>query len=143
MSILFHSLNPDYSISKQKEIKGWLNRIIKACNNTTGDINIIFVNDKLILEMNQKYLKHNYYTDIITFNFNEGKRVSGDLYISMDRVKQNANKFNTTFQEEILRVIVHGVLHLLGYDDKTKLQKQKMRLLEKNALNLFLNTEIG
>ena len=93
----------------------------------TGIISIVFCSDEYLLEMNKKYLEHDYYTDIITFDYVENDIISGDLFISIDRVKDNAEKFNTTFLNELIRVVFHGVLHLAGYKDKTTPDQQLMR----------------
>ncbi len=92
-----------------------------------GEISIIFCSDKYLLDVNVNYLKHNYYTDIITFNYVNGEIISGDLFISLDRVKENAIKFNTILIKELYRVIFHGLLHLIGYNDKTEKEKGLMR----------------
>jgi rRNA maturation RNase YbeY len=92
-----------------------------------GEISIIFCSDKYLLDVNVNYLKHNYYTDIITFNYVNGEIISGDLFISLDRVKENAIKFNTIMIKELYRVIFHGLLHLIGYNDKTEKEKRLMR----------------
>ena len=104
--------------------------IISLINNEskrTGNITIIFCSDNYLLVMNKKYLEHDYFTDIITFDYVENDIISGDLFISVDRVKENAEKFNTTFLNELVRVIFHGVLHLAGYKDKTTPDQQLMR----------------
>jgi rRNA maturation RNase YbeY len=92
-----------------------------------GEISIILCSDKYLLNLNIDYLKHNYYTDIITFNYVEGNTISGDLFISIDRVKENSEQFNTSFTKELYRVIFHGLLHLTGYNDKTDEEKIIMR----------------
>jgi len=137
MSILFHSLYPCKTVPHKADIKKWLVKIVSEHKRKLGPVNIIFVNDEKILEINQKYLNHDYLTDILTFNYNTEKLISGDIYISIERVEENAQKFNCTFQTEILKVIVHGFFHLLGFDDKTKTQKTVMRNLEENALQDF------
>ena len=100
-----------------------------------GDISIIFVSDEYLLEMNQSYLSHDYYTDIITFDYCEGNLISGDLFISVDRVEENADTFNVAFLSELHRVMIHGVLHLCGYKDKSMEEEKQMRLLENKYLN--------
>lgn len=99
-----------------------------------GDISIILCSDKYLLNMNIEYLQHNYYTDIITFNYVVGNKISGDLFISIERVKENSIEFNTSWIKELYRVIFHGVLHLIGYNDKTAYEKKVMR--EKEDLYL-------
>jgi rRNA maturation RNase YbeY len=109
--------------------------VIRLNNHQTGHLSFVFCTDDYLLEINKKFLNHDYYTDIITFDYNESHTVSGDLIISIDRVKENALIHKCTFQLELYRVIIHGVLHLLGFSDKTEIQRKKMRELE----NLFLN----
>ena len=137
MSILFHSLYPCKNLPPKAKIKKWLTKIISDHEREPGHINIIFVDDEKILELNRKFLNHNYLTDILTFDYNKGILISGDIYISIMRVTDNAEKFNCNFREEILRVIIHGIFHLLGFDDKTKNQKSLMRNLENLALSEF------
>ena len=103
-----------------------------------GDINIIFCSDNYLLDLNKKFLSHDFYTDIITFDNCADKIISGDLFISIDRVRENSKTYASSFDEELHRVIVHGVLHLLGYKDKTKAQSKVMREKESFYLNLFI-----
>lgn len=105
----------------------WLKIMAESESRKLGNINIIFCSDPYILDINRKYLKHNYYTDIITFDYCEGPVLSGDLFISVDTVRANAASYKTEFSDELNRVIIHGVLHLVGYDDKTDEQKAVMR----------------
>ena len=105
----------------------WLKIMAESESRKLGNINIIFCSDSYILDINRKYLKHNYYTDIITFDYCEGPVLSGDLFISVDTVRANAASYKTEFSDELNRVIIHGVLHLVGYDDKTDEQKAVMR----------------
>ncbi len=107
----------------KKHIKSLINNELKK----TGIISIVFCSDEYLLEMNKKYLEHDYYTDIITFDYVENDIISGDLFISIDRVKDNSERFNTTFLNELTRVVFHGVLHLAGYKDKTTPDQQVMR----------------
>jgi rRNA maturation RNase YbeY len=126
-----------------KEIPGFnseffilsLSNVVKTELKELGDIWIIFVSDQYLLEMNQKYLNHDYFTDIITFDYCEDNVISGDLFISVDRVKENADSFNVDELTEIHRVMIHGVLHLCGYKDKTEEEEKNMRLLENKYLN--------
>ena len=109
-----------------KHIKYLINNEIKK----TGNISLIFCSDNYLLDINIKYLNHNYFTDIITFNYVEGEIISGDLFISIDRVKENAIEFETMWIKELYRVIFHGLLHLIGYNDKTEEEKKIMRIKE-------------
>ncbi len=104
--------------------------LIKNEGKRNGELAIIFCSDNYLLNVNIEFLNHNYYTDIITFNYCENSIISGDLFISIERVKENASKFNTTFKHELYRVIFHGILHLIGYNDKTEDEKILMRSKE-------------
>ena len=106
-----------------------------------GAICIVFCNDKQLLKINQEYLQHDFFTDIITFDYSEENTISGDLTISLERVKENAIRFKTTYFIELLRVIIHGVLHLCGYKDKRSLEKILMRFKENLYLNNFVSRE--
>jgi probable rRNA maturation factor len=126
-----------FRLSHKKLIINWLDSLIKKERAKRGDISYIFCTDKYLLNMNKAYLNHDFYTDVITFDYSEHKLISGDIFISIDRVKDNAKQFNVSFQNELLRVIVHGVLHLCGYNDKTKAQEKQMRAKEDYYLSLF------
>jgi rRNA maturation RNase YbeY len=114
----------------------WLKLVAESEIRRIGDISIIFCSDNYILNVNQEYLQHDYFTDIITFDYCEGDRLSGDLFISVDTVKENALEYGTEFQEELHRVIVHGILHLIGYDDHTPEDIEVMRKKENYYLSL-------
>ena len=137
MPIYFHSEVQDFSFTKKRILKEWLKRVILNEKRIPGELNIIIVSDDALLKINKKYLKHDYFTDIITFNYNNGNIVSGDIYISMDRVLENALKLHVSDKTELNRVIAHGVLHLLGYNDETKEQKEEIRKMEDSCLNLL------
>ena len=116
-------------------VTSWL---INVCNHerkTLGDLSIVFCSDEYLLEVNRKYLNHDYFTDIITFDYSEQETISGDLLISIDRVKENALLVNVGFREELFRVMVHGVLHLVGYDDTSDRLKAEMRVKENYYLS--------
>ena len=114
----------------------WLKLVAESEIRRIGDISIIFCSDNYILDVNQKYLQHDYFTDIITFDYCEGDRLSGDLFISVDTVKDNAIEYGTEFKDELTRVIVHGILHLIGYDDHSDEDIQMMRKKENYYLSL-------
>ena len=101
-----------------------------------GDVSIIFCSDNYILDVNMKYLQHDFFTDIITFDYCEGKTLSGDLFISIDTVRENAREYGVEFEEELHRVIVHGLLHLIGYDDQTPEQQKEIHSKEDYYLSL-------
>lgn len=118
-------------------ISGYLQEIITLEGYIYSDLSLIFCSDNYLLEMNKKYLNHDYFTDIITFNYNIDKTISGDLFISIDRVKENASEVKQTFDNELYRVIFHGVLHLIGYDDKDEISVKEMKEKENYYLQKF------
>jgi len=114
------------SFNLNKDLSLWIQQTIKNENKQTGVINIVFCSDDYLLKMNKEHLQHDYFTDIITFDYCENDTVSGDLFISTDRVEENAKKYKVVFLNELNRVIIHGVLHLLTYNDKTDEQQNEM-----------------
>lgn len=141
---LYNLYEKEFEQIDGKLITIWLKSVVKNENKSIGKISVIFVDDNYLLDVNIKYLKHNYFTDIITFNYNQGLNISGDLYISIDTIKSNAEFYQTNFKNELLRVIVHGVLHLLGYNDSNESEQIIMRDKEDFYLNRLFNdrTEI-
>ena len=117
--------------------RSWINRAVKENNKQLGLISIIFCSDNYLLKINQDYLNHDYFTDIITFDYCEGNSVSGDLFISIDMIRANAEKFGVEFIDELHRVIIHGVMHLVGFKDKTDEEAQVMRTQENYWLERF------
>lgn len=122
---------------KNKRINNrWLKTVAESEIRKIGDINIIFCSDNYILDVNMKYLQHDYFTDIITFDYCEGNVLSGDLFISIDSVRENSSFYGTEFPDELNRVIVHGILHLIGYDDHTDEDIEEMRSKENYYLGI-------
>ena len=117
--------------------KHWIAECIKAKNKEIGDLNFIFCSDSYLLELNKTHLNHDYYTDIITFDYCESNIISGDIYISIDRVGGNAKEFKQEFDIELHRVMIHGVLHLLGLDDHSEEEKKQMRSAEDACLATY------
>ncbi len=133
IEVFFEDIQPK-KIKKRhidKAIKYLINNEIKEL----GKLSIILCSDNYLLKINREYLKHDYYTDIITFNYVEGNRISGDLFISIERIKENSVEYKTTLIKELYRVIFHGVLHLIGYNDKTADEKKVMREKEEYYLS--------
>jgi len=122
-------------------ISKWLNNIIAKHFKKSGNISYIFCDDDYLLEVNSKYLNHQFYTDIITFDYVKGNLISGDIFISCDRVADNSVKFGVNLEDEFLRVISHGILHLLKYDDKDENEKEFMRKMESDCISQFKSLE--
>lgn len=140
MPFSFHNADHPYRCPQRRLIKSWLIDVVHDHQKTIGDVSIVFCSDSYLLTINQDHLQHDYYTDIITFDYCEGPIVNGELYISIDRVKENAKTHKQLFYNELHRVIVHGVLHLVGHKDKTPADQSTMRQLEDRWLESLNNT---
>lgn len=129
-------------IAKRK-VSAWVKEVAKRHGYKVGDISYIFCSDEKILEVNRQYLQHDYYTDIITFDYTEERVISGDLFISLDTVRTNAEQFNVSFESEFYRVVIHGILHLCGINDKGPGEREVMEAHENESLALWneMNTE--
>ena len=134
--ISYYFEDTDFLFRKKTLNNKWLKLVAESEIRRIGDISIIFCSDNYILDVNQQYLQHDYFTDIITFDYCEGDRLSGDLFISVDSVKENAVEYGTEFEDELNRVIVHGILHLIGYDDHSEDDIAEMRTKENYYLSL-------
>ena len=121
---------------KRRETTAWIKAVAATYGKKVGDIAYIFCNDEKILEVNREYLQHDYYTDIITFDYCEGDTISGDLFISLDTVRSNSEMIGATYEQELYRVIIHGVLHLCGINDKGKGEREIMEACENKALEM-------
>ncbi len=126
---------------KSRQLKPFIKSLVLSEGLVSGDIAIVFCSDEYLLKVNQDFLNHDYYTDIITFDYCENGIVNGDLLISLDRVLENSTKENTSFLEELHRVVFHGVLHLCGFKDKSKKDIEIMRFKESHYLNLYVPRE--
>ena len=125
-----------FQFKPKRLTSSWLKMVAESEIRKLGDINVIFCSDNYILDINQKYLQHDCFTDIITFDYCEGNKLSGDLFISVDSVRENSIYYHTAFEDELNRVIVHGLLHLIGYDDHTEEDIAQMRSKENYYLEL-------
>lgn len=132
----FHYLT-DFQIEEEIQYTNWISRIICSEKSTIGELDFIFCNDEYLLKINQDYLEHDTYTDIITFPYSEGELISGDIFISVERVAENANTYAVDFNTELRRVMAHGLLHMLGYGDKNDEEAQMMRAKENEKIKLF------
>ncbi len=127
----------DFILENEEAISNWISNVISSENKKEGEINYIFCDDEYLLQINQEHLQHDYYTDIISFDYTVGNEINGDMFISVDRVKENAVDFNVPFDEELKRVIIHGILHYCGYKDKSEADEFLMRKKEDEKLALF------
>ncbi len=134
----------DFSLKSQRKISKWISNVVAMEGKEIIGLNYIFCSDQYLLELNQQYLQHQTFTDIITFDHSEDDNMlEGDVFISIDRVIENAKNFNVTFEHELKRVIIHGVLHLIGYKDKSKADQKIIREKENNYLNLWEDVPRG
>ena len=129
--------NTDFHLKNEKKVSKWLNKAVVSEGFFIGDLVYAFFNDNDLKDLNNSYLGHDYFTDVISFNDSEGTVLSGNIAISVDRVLDNSKKFKTSFEDELLRVMVHGLLHFMGYDDSTDLETKQMRDKEDNNLKSF------
>lgn len=137
MSIFFHKEGINFDIREKKKIRQWIKKVVENEGKELGELNIILTRDKELLELNKTYLSRKYLTDVITFEYNHEKKISGDIYLSVERIRENAFKFNERVDREILRVIIHGILHLMGYRDQKDEEQTKMRQKEDECLYMF------
>ena len=122
---------------KKRETSAWIRSVAESYGKKVGDIAYIFCSDNKILEVNKRFLKHDYFTDIITFDYDHDDEISGDIFISLDTVRSNAELFNTTYEKELHRVIIHGILHLVGINDKGPGEREIMENAENKALAML------
>lgn len=134
IQFFFENIDP-ISIPSNTDL--WLEQLIISESKKTGNINYIFCDDEHLLQVNRDFLQHDYYTDVITFDYVKGKTISGDIFVSLPRISDNASVMNKNFQSEFLRVLAHGVLHLCGYKDKTESEINEMRNKEDFYLSKF------
>ncbi|WP_340076267.1 rRNA maturation RNase YbeY [Leptobacterium sp. I13] len=126
-----------FNLPNEEHLEEWISKVITSENHEEGTLSYIFCSDEYLYKINKGYLNHDTYTDIISFDYSEGITVSGDIFISIDRVAENAKNYNVSFQDELKRVMVHGVLHYCGYSDKTKKKAAVMRLKEDEKIKMF------
>jgi probable rRNA maturation factor len=139
MAIQFFQENIEFKLKNSLKLKKWIKGVVENEKQKVLDLNFIFCDDEYLHQINVEYLDHDTYTDIITFDNSEEKgKIESDIFISIERVKENAGKLQVTFEQELHRVMIHGVLHLLGYKDKTKMDKQTMRAKEDETLSMLV-----
>ena len=135
--ITFQTENIEMPAIDQAKVRDWIKEVAATYQKKVGEIAYFFCDDEKILEVNRQYLQHDYYTDIITFDYCEGNKLSGDLFISLDTVRSNSELFGTDYNPELHRVIIHGVLHLCGINDKGPGEREIMEAAENRALELL------
>ena len=136
MAVRYQTEDCKFRFTERRKTSDWIRRVAAAEGYRTGDITVVFCSDAALLEVNRQFLSHDYFTDIITFDYTDQEKrvISGDLMISVDTVQDNAAKFGATFENELQRVIIHGILHLLGHGDKAPGEEAKMHALEDKYL---------
>jgi probable rRNA maturation factor len=139
--IFYDEIN--FRVKSWKRIKKIIEKVIVGENKTSGDLNFIVTNDENLRKINIRFLEHDYNTDVITFNYNSGDLINGEVYVSIETIRYNADNYNVSLEDEVFRVLIHGVLHLLGYDDKTSEQRKEMREGEDKWLNLYKDNSDG
>lgn len=127
----------DFQLPNENNFRKWIQKCIEKYHFKTGQIHYIFCNDAQLLNYNQKFLNHDTFTDIMTFDYTKNKKISGDIFISLERVRENAQKFEVDFEEELKRVMIHGILHCIGFKDTTQKEKAQMRLQENTCIKWF------
>jgi len=137
LSIKIFYDNTSYRIRNWRKVVKILNEVIEKEEKISGDLSYIITNDEYLRKLNVQFLEHDYFTDVITFDYNNNNLINGEVYISLESVKENALNYNVSLNNEIKRVIIHGVLHLVGYDDKSEMQKAEMRRQEDLWLDLL------
>lgn len=137
MAITYQTEDTKMPAIKKKETTEWIKAVASSYEKRVGEIAYIFCSDEKILEVNRQYLKHDYYTDIITFDYCEGNKLSGDIFISLDTVQTNSEQFHTAYNDELHRTIIHGILHLCGINDKGPGEREIMEAAENKALAML------
>lgn len=135
MPVYFHSEETRFLLRNKKLYRKWIEDVVNHYSKSIGNLNFIFTTNDYILKINKQYLNHKYYTDVITFSYNDRDVVSGDIYVSVDQVKLNSLEHHVSYMNEMSRVMIHGVLHLLGYSDDNHKEIQQMRKIETALLN--------
>ena len=135
--MISYNFETEFKLTNRAKYSKWLSAVIRSEGKKEGEINFIYCDDDYLINLNQQYLHHDTLTDIITFDYSVGNELHGDVFVSVERVRDNAGDFKVTFEEELKRVMVHGVLHLCGYKDKSKKDEEQMRVKEDEKIILF------
>lgn len=135
--MIHYHYQTDFKLGEEKKYTDWILNCVSRAGQRVSALDYIFCDDEALLEMNRTYLDHDYYTDILTFDYGAAGELKGDLFLSVDRIRDNAGQLGVAFEEEVRRVMIHGVLHLMGYADHTESEKEAMRSREEECLELF------
>ena len=135
--MIYYNYETNFKLDTESTLSDWIERVVTLYSFTVGEINYIFCDDAYLLALNKQFLSHDTLTDIISFDDTIGKLVNGDVFISIERVRENAIGYNVSFEEELYRVMIHGILHYLGFKDKTDTEKEAMRNAENKAIFLL------
>lgn len=138
MSIRFHYDQIKFRIRRTGEIKRFLEKVVRDEKNIPGDLIFILTNDKRMLDINIKFLKHNYFTDVIAFNYSEERTINGEIYLGFETIRRNAKAYGSTLKTELLRVMIHGLLHLCGYNDISKRDRNKMSQIQEKLVQEYI-----
>ena len=141
MPVTFHTEDILFDLSQKQKHKLWISTWIESNDFICGNLSIIYTSNNNLRDINRRFLNHNYFTDVITFDYREGKILSGDIFISVDQVRENAVSYKTKVEDELRRVMIHGVIHLQGYRDETEEERETMHKMENEALLLWLKME--
>ncbi|MEX0982281.1 MAG: rRNA maturation RNase YbeY [Bacteroidales bacterium] len=135
MPVYFHSEKTGFLLKNKKLYRQWIDEVVNDYSKSIGNLNFIFTTNDYLLEINKQFLNHNHFTDVITFSYNDKDIVSGDIFVSIDQVKLNSIEHKESFINELSRIMIHGVLHLLGFNDDSREEMKKMRMMETASLN--------
>ena len=135
--MIYFNYETSFELGDEPRYERWIGEIIKSEGKSEGEISYVFCDDEYLLKVNQEYLEHDYYTDIISFDYSVGNQLNGDIFISVERIQDNATEFGVTFHEELLRVMSHGILHYCGYKDKSDEEAAEMRRKEEEKIKMF------
>ena len=141
MPVTFHTEDIFFDLSQKQKHRRWISTWIESHEFICGNLSFIYTSNNNLRDINRRFLNHNYFTDVITFDYREGKILSGDIFISVDQVRENAVSYKTEVEEELRRVMIHGVIHLQGYRDKTEEERETMHQMENEALLLWLKID--
>lgn len=144
MSIGIYYDNTDFRLKGSVKAKKIIEKVIRKSGRISDDLNFIFTDDETLLKINAEFLNHHYFTDVITFDYSEDERIKGEIYISIDTVRENSINYNVSLKDEIVRVMMHGILHLMGYDDKDDQERMRMKEMEDKLMSEFkvMNNEL-